>query len=235
MQTLELTKYQARQALNTYHYAKEDLKNKDLNYVETEAKINNRFSDIREENGVFLWVRKSKENIYVLTIDISDHTQMKLYDQIKINGESFSIEYLQGFLNDLTDEEQKEALENMYLGSIEKYASERTGIPITFKKKLYQDKKGVWNLKLHTDNLIEHAGICKAMLRSITADTWGSICYYIDNEYTGEQKLSHIMLHFSYEHIDGGTNGHEFGRIRWNEKNAEFEGYNYETERYEAI
>ena len=151
-----------------------------------------------------------------------------------VNNETVFIPSLKVFLNDLTDEEQKQALENMYLGDIEKYASERTGIQIKFKKEVKQDRNGNWYLKLYTDNLLEHAGICKAMLRKITADTWGNVSYYIDKE-TGEQRLSYINLHFSYEHIDGGTNGHEFGRVRFNEKTANFEGYNYDTERYEVI
>jgi len=235
METLQLTKFQARQAIYTWRFAQVDLQHKDLNYVERQAATyNEKYDNIKEENGVFLWTRTSEGNTYTLTIDISDHTQLDVYDSVTINGQKFKVSDLLKFLNDLTDVEQKNILENMLLEDIEKYASQRTGIPIKFKKKIYQDNQGMWNMKLYTDNLVEHAGICKAMLKEITANTWGDVGYYIDKE-TGEQKLSKIILHFSYEHIDGGTNGHEFGRVRFNEKTSNFEGYNYETEKYEVI
>lgn len=231
MQTLELTKYQARQALNTYHYAKEDLKNKDLNYVEREAKINNRFSDIKEENGVFLWVRNSQGNTYILTIDTSNHTQMDVYDTIKINGQDFSVGYLLGFLNDLTDLEQRKILEDFYVGNIENYLEKRCGHPITLKK-FVTNNKGKYQLDLYTGDLLSETGICKAMLKHIYIESRNN-GFYIDQE-TGEQKLSYMRFYFRYEHQDGGSNGHEIGVVRQN-KDGELEGYNYETEKYEVI
>lgn len=231
-----ITKIQARLAIYHYDYANNcKLKDRDIYYLENESNCQTRTSkyadNIIKENDSYYYILKIEDDTYRYTIDTETMTVSQV---CTINNETVFIPSLKVFLGDLTDEEQKQALENMYLGDIEKYASERTGIEIKFHKKLYQDRQGTWSLELYTDNLVEHAGICKAMLRTITADTRGNISYYID-KYTGEQKLSYINLHFSYEHLDGGTNGHEFGKVRFNDKTGNFEGYNYETNKYEVI
>ena len=122
METLQLTKYQARQAINTWRYAQDDLQHRDLNYVERQASTyNEKYDNIKRENGVFLYVRNSEGNTYTLTIDTSDHTQMDVYDNILINEQKYTISYLLGFLNDLTDLEQRKVLEDLYVGNIENY------------------------------------------------------------------------------------------------------------------
>lgn len=236
METLNITKVQARLAIYHYDYINNyKLKDQDISYLENESKSQSRtakfVSNIIKEDNNFYYILEIEGDTYRYTIDTETMTVSQV---CTINNETVFIPSLKVFLGDLTDEEQKQALENIYLGDIEKYASKRTGMQIKFKKKVYQDNSGTWNLKLYTDNLIEHVGICKAMLKEIIVDTWGSIYYYIDKE-TGEQRLSYINLHFSYEHIDGGTNGHEFGKVRFNEKTSNFEGYNYNTEKYEVI
>ena len=233
---MNITKVQARLTIYYYDYANNyKLKDRDISYLENESKsqmrTGNYASNIIKENDSYYYIIEIEGDTYRYTIDTETMTVSQV---CTVNNETVFIPSLKVFLGDLTDEEQKQALENMYLDDIEKYASKRTGRQIKFKKKIYQDKNGTWNLKLYTDNLIEQTGICKAMLKEIIADTWGSISYYIDKE-TGEQRLSTILLHFSYTHIDGGTNGHEFGRVRFNEETANFEGYNYDTEKYEVI
>ena len=166
---------------------------------------------------------------------MENHTVTK----ITINKNEVTVPYLENILGDLTDEEQKEALENMYLKDIEKYLSKRCGIDIKLKS-MVTNPKGKYQLKLytdnlveHTDNLVEHTGICKAMLKNIYIES-DFINYYIDNK-TGEQKCSCMRFNFRYEHQDGGYNGHEIGVVRFNEETANFEGYNYDTEMYEVI
>lgn len=229
METLQLTKYQARQAINTWRYAQDELQHKDLNYVERQAATyNEKYDNIKEENGVFLWIRKFEGDTYTLTID---HTQMDVYDNILINEQKYTIGYLLGFLNDLTDSEQRKVLEDFYVGNIENYLEKRCGHPITLKK-FVTNPKGKYQMDLYTDNLVSETGICKAMLKNIYIEC-RNIGFYIEQE-TGEQKLSYMRFYFRYEHQDGGSNGHEIGVIRQN-KNGDLEGYNYETEKFEVI
>lgn len=232
METLQLTKYQARQAINTWKYAQDDLKHKDLNYVERQAATyDEKYDNIKEVNGVFLYVRKSEGNTYTLTIDTSDHTQMDVYDNILINEQKYTIGYLLGFLNDLTDLEQRKVLEDFYVGDIENYLEERCGHPITLRKMVTMDHTR-YVLDLYTDNLVNETGICKAMLKNIYIESRKN-GFVIDKE-TGEQVLGYMRFYFRYEHQDGGSNGHEIGVIRQN-KNGDLEGYNYETEKFEVI
>lgn len=233
METLQLTKFQARQAVNTWKYAQEDLSHKDLNYVERQAATyNEKYDNIKEENNVYIWIRKSNDNVYELAIDTSDHTKMDVYDKVSINGKVFTIGYLLGFLNDLTDLEQRKVLEDFYVGGIENYLEKRCGHPITLKK-FVTNPKGKYQMDLYTDNLVNETGICKAMLKNIYIEC-RNIGFYVDYEYTGEQKLSYMRFNFRYEHQDGGSNGHEIGVVRQN-KNGELEGYNYETGKYEVL
>lgn len=232
MQTLEITKYQARQAVYTWKWAQEELQNRNLNYVERQAATYNpKWDNIKEENGLYFWIRISENNSYVLTINIEDPEQMDVYDNIKINGQEFSIGYLLGFLNDLTDLEQRKVLEDFYVGNIEKYLEKRCGHPITLKK-FVTNNKGKYQLDLYTDNLISEAGICKAMLKDIYIESRGN-GFYIEQE-SGEQKLACMRFDFRYNHQDGGSNGHEIGIIRQN-KDGNLEGYNYDTNEWEII
>ena len=232
MVTINITKFQARQALNTYKFVQDDLSHRDLNYIERQAATyREKYDNIKEENGIFLWIRKSGENVYKLTIDISDHTKINVYDNVNINGQDFTIGYLQGFLNDLTDLEQRKIFEDFYVGNIENYLEKRCGHPITLKK-IVTNPKGKYQMDLYTDNLINETGICKAMLKNIYIEC-RNIGYVIDQD-TGEQVLSYMRFYFRYEHQDGGSNGHEMGIIRQN-KDGNLEGYNYETQKFEVI
>ena len=232
METLQLTKFQARQAINTWKYAHEDLSHKDLNYVERQAATySEKYDNIKEENGIYIWIRKSNDNVYKLVIDITHPEQMDVYDRVNINGENFTVGYLLGFLNDLTDLEQRKVLEDFYVGNVENYLEKRCGHPITLKK-FVTNPKGKYQMDLYTDNLVSETGICKAMLKNIYIEC-RNVGFYI-NQDTGEQELSYMKFNFRYEHQDGGSNGHEIGIIRQN-KNGELEGYNYETEKYEVI
>lgn len=223
MKTLDITKLQARQCLNYLEYAKVIFSRFNQKELKTRISWDN---DLKEIDGHVYFQKAKGDTCYRYLL--KNHTVTK----ITINEEEVTVPYLEGLLGDLTDEEQKEALENMYLGDIQKYISERTGIDIIFHKKLTQNKQGNWRLELFTNNLVEYSGICKAMLTNITVNT--DTYYYID-KYTGEQSLSTLVIYFNYNHVGGGSNGHECGRVRFNKETANFEGYNYDTQRYEAI
>lgn len=225
MTTSTLTKVQARQAIYNYNWANEDLKRKDLAYLEREAKLYDpRFSNIMDKNGAFVWVSKEFEGII-------DCHEMRLHNVVMINEETYSIEELIEFIGDLTDEEQHDKLEQLDVSAIQLYIKKRTGMHVTLHKELYKNRQDKWCLKLYSDNLVEHTGICKAMLKEIYIECRG-IGFGVDRE-TGEQELWIPSLHFSYVHQDAGTNGHDFGRVAYN--GNEFLGYNYETREYEVI
>ena len=225
MSTITLTKLEARQAINNYNWANEDLKNKDLAYLEREAKLYDpRFSNIMNKDDAFVWVSKEFEGII-------DCHQIQLHNVVKINGEAYFIEDLIEFIGDLTDEEQHDKLEQLDLSFIQLYIKKRTGIHVTLHKELYKNREDKWSLKLYSDNLVEHIGICKAMIDEIHIQCNG-IGFGVDR-YTGEQELWIPSLYFHYAHQDGGTNGHEFGRVTFDANN--FLGYNYETRKYEEI
>lgn len=231
MITINVSKYQARQALNSYNYATDYLKGKSISHLEDESKYSEKLSNIREENGIFYYVRNTKESRYVFIIDKEN---MIVKPDVKINDQVYSIQNLKEFLNDLSPEEQKKNLENLYIGAFEKYLSKRTGIKIHLYKEIKQSKNGEYSLNLFTGNLIDKTGICKAMLKYINIECNG-ISYSIDYNTTGEQYLWIPTFDFRYDHINGGSNGYEVGRIKWNEKEASFYGYNYETGDYEVI
>ena len=94
METLQLTKYQARQAINTWKYAQDDLQHKDLNYVERQAATyDEKYDNIKEVNGVFLWIRKSEGDTYTLPRGKwLSNTDYKIYEGIvKIDCSTYFI------------------------------------------------------------------------------------------------------------------------------------------------
>ena len=223
METLTLTKLQARQCLDYLEWAK------DISSRFNQKELKNRKSwdnDLKELNGQIYFQKTQGDTCYRYLLE--NHTVTK----ITINKEEVTVPYLERLLGDLTPLEQRKALEDMYLTDIEKYLSKRCGIEIKLKS-MVTNPKGVYQLKLYTDNLVEHTGICKAMLKNIYIES-DFIGYHIDKS-TGEQKLSYMRFNFRYTHQDGGHNGHEIGCVRFNEYTANFEGYNYETEMYEVI
>ena len=220
-----ITKVQARQAIYNYNWANKDLKRRDLSYLQCEARAYDpRFSNIMDKDGTFVWISKEFEGII-------DCNEMCLHNVVMINGQTYSIEELIEFINDLTDEEQHDKLEQLDLSAIQLYIKKRTGMHVTLHKELYKNNDNKWCLTLSSDNLVEHIGICKAMIDEIYMEC-NNIGFGIDRD-TGEQQLWIPSLYFYYVHQDGGRNGHEFGRIAYN--GNEFLGYNYETRKYEVI
>ena len=120
MKTLELTKYQARQALNSFKYANDDLKGKDIEYLEHESKFDESLSNYKKKDNNFLYIRNSQGSRYEFVIDSNT---MTLNPNVKINKQDYNIDELKEFLADLTPEEQKKNLENLYTDDFEKYLS----------------------------------------------------------------------------------------------------------------
>ena len=231
METLQVTKYQARQAIYTYEFANDELKNKDLNYLERQAATYNpKWDNITEKDGAFIFVRNHEDVRYEFIIDCH---KMCVHDVVKIDEQTYSIDYLKGLLGDLTEDEQEKALTDMYIQPIEKYLEQRTGKVITLHKKLYKNKSDRWSLNLFTTNLVEDTGICKAMLKEIHIEI-NNIGYCVDKQ-TGEQYLYIPTAYFFYTHNDDGHNGHEMGRVRFNSETAQYQGYDYETQTWENI
>lgn len=229
METTQLTKYIARQAILTYQYANEELRSKDINYLQQQATLyNEKYDNITTKNGAFIYVRYHQGIRYEYIIDCH---KMCLHPVVEIDGQRYTIDDIKEFLGDLTPEQQKQVLQNLAIYTFEKYIEKRTGYPIKFEKIKICEDKGNYSMYLQTGNLIEQSGICKAMLKEIHIEMNG-IGFYIDNE-TGEQRLWLPSIHFKYTHMDNGTNGHEMGRIRY--VDGRYQGYNYETETWENI
>lgn len=224
METLTLTKLQARCCLNYLEYAK------DIASRCNQKELKNRLSwdnEIKEIGGKIYFQRTHRDTCYRYLLE--NHTVTK----ITINKEEVTVPYLERLLGDLTPLEQRKALEDMYLTDIEKYLSKRCGIEIKLKS-MVTNPKGVYKLTLYTDNLKEYIGICKVMLNNLYIES-GFIGYNIDKD-TGEQVLDDMIFYLKYDFQDGGGfNSYQIGRVRFNQDTANFEGYNYGTEMYEVI
>ena len=225
---IKLTNKQARMALEFLDQCKRYAKNYNQRELKEMCNWNNSISIIDGKtyytkfndglNYTFLIENKTCPNI----IQISNGNVC----------EKYTLTELEQQLNDLTDLEQRKALEDMYLDSIEKYLSKMCGTQIKLKS-MITNPDGRYQLKLYTDNLVDKCGICKAMFKNIYIES-DPIYYYV-NQNTWEQELGIMRFSFKYEHTDGAYNGKEFAKILFNETNAEFEGYNYETRKYEVI
>ena len=224
MELLELTKIQMRYCLDYKEWAEDIAKR--FNQQELKNRIN-WDKDIKEIDGKIYYVKTKGDTCYKYLME--NHTVTKML----INNQEVTTPELERLLGDLTPEEQKHCLQNLYLESIENYLSKRTGTKIKLYSEVKLNKNDEWVLNLFTGNLIDKSGICVAMLKEIHIES-NDIVYYI-NRQTGEQQLGIIRFNFRYTHQDGGFNGHEIGTVIWNEKDATFEGYNYETEKYEVI
>lgn len=217
-----ITKAQARKAIEIFNYANARMAGKNQKYLIQESKDS--YSYIKEIDNVFHYIYEEFDFIV-------DCNTIQLHDILTISGEVVSLDLLKSMIDDLTAEQQKQALETLDLTAVETYIKQRTDLQVKLHKKVYVNRQNKWCMDLYTDNIVQHAGVCKAMLKELYIDCTG-IAFSIDR-HTGEQFLWFPALHFSYVHIDNGTNGHEFGRVRYN--NNKFEGYNYQTQKYEAI
>jgi len=221
METLNITMKEARYCLGLNEYA-ENMANR-YNQKQLQDRVN-WDTDIKNINGKFYYVKMSDGVEYKYLLE---NYTTKMY----IDNNEVSKAYLEGILGDLSEMEQHDVLKNFYLGGIEKYLSKRCGTQITLNK-LVTMKNGKYVMDLYTDDLVDKSGVCKAMLEHLYIESRGN-GFYIDQE-TGKQIISFSTFRFVYQHVGGGSNGHEMGCIRMNEK-EELLGWNYETEKYEVI
>lgn len=131
----------------------------------------------------------------------------------QIDGHMFHQDWLNLQLeNDLKGIRQKQWLEVFSLQPLETFISTLLGIPVKLEKQIFENK-GEWKMTFSsTENLVQHAGICKAIIEELRVDSFGSCSFYYDKD-NGEQKLSIPRIHFSYKHPYGGTNGYEIARV----------------------
>lgn len=127
----------------------------------------------------------------------------------QIDGHMFHQDWLHLQLEtDLEGIRQKQWFEVFSLQPLETLVSTILGIPVKLEKQIFE-KKGEWKMTFSSpDNLVQHAGICKAIMKDLRIDSFGACSFYYD-KVTGEQKLSIPAVHFSYEHTQGGSNGYE--------------------------
>ena len=222
METLQITKRQARDCIDYRQYAEDIARRCNNEQLKDRSTWDN---SLKQIDGKWQYFFENKNGIYRFTLE--NHAVQTQY----IDGQEVSLGYLEGFLNDLSLKEQKDFLQNMSIEPIEKYISNMVGFPVTFFR--YYDNE-IMTMTLKTPNIVSKAGCCKAMLSELYIETFGKVHFYID-QITGEQNIDFPSIHFSYKHKTGGTNGSEIGRVKYNLSKDEFQGYNYETEQYEVI
>ena len=70
-------------------------------------------------------------------------------------------------------------------------------------------------LVMESEELIEHAGIMKAVLTSLKVDNFGG-------EYLKDKRVLWVPVHFSWTHTVGGTNGHGLFDANWSFRTKEW-------------
>ena len=134
----------------------------------------------------------------------------------QIDGERFSQNWLNLQLeNDIEGIRQKQWFEAFSLEPLEVLIYHLLGINVKLEKSIYK-RAGNWIMSFSsTENLVQYAGICKAIMEELRVDSFGSCSFYYDKD-TGEQCLSMPNVSFSYRHTHGGTNGYEIARVHYN-------------------
>lgn len=114
----------------------------------------------------------------------------------------------------LTKEEQKEFFENFDIEPLTKIMTSLLGIDIELKKTLcYNARYDCHTLMIESQELVEHIGIARAIIKSIKADTFGTCRFFTNDE--DEHELYIPYMHFSYVHTSGGTNGYELLNVSY--------------------
>ena len=77
---------------------------------------------------------------------------------------------------------------------------------LTFTLSEPEKGKRYGRLTLSSNNIVDQAGVCQLMLKELYVNSWGH-----SSVWPQENKMG-VSLNFNYKHVDGGQNGHEFGR-----------------------
>lgn len=174
-------------------------------------------------------VKKVGNKYYYVEVVFCDEYKFEINKRINkyfINDEEIDINNIPKLLNDIED--KISYLEKFDITPIEKYLSEKIGIDIKLNKSIIDDD----GLKLESDNLVEHTGICKVMLDRIYVRTG---LYFIIDSRTGEQCLCISSVYYEYDHSHKGRNGYEIAKLRYDMNTNKFTAYNYDTEKFEEI
>lgn len=215
-----MKKQHAREMLTIYKWAEDDLRLRSIEYLE-------KFDRVQQIGGNYFYIQNQGNTKYRIAIK-----EGKLTNQCFINEEPCTLEDINRlFENDVKD--IKLFFETWDITPIEKYLSSRLGFELKLKKDI-QNIQSSWVMGLESEELIDHAGCCKAMLKSLKVITFGDIHFIID-ALTGNQALFIPSLNFRYKHLTGGSNGSEIGRVLYDLSKKEFKAYNYDKNEYEAI
>lgn len=142
-----------------------------------------------------------------------DYSLVSTYDSM-IDGDTYAIDWVVEKLgHDFTEKEQADFFRTWDLTPLERFMSKDLGCTIDLIKDITTKNKVC--CYLHSYDLTEHSGICKAMFRTLTIESFGSCSFYID-KYTGLQQVSVPDMSFRYEHTGGGNNGHSIYYVSYN-------------------
>lgn len=134
-----------------------------------------------------------------------DKSLVTVFDS-SIDDTTYDIEWAQRHLgHDFTEKEQIEFFETWDLTPLERFMSKDLGVTVYLLKDIV--KKNKVCCYLHSTDLVEFSGICKAMFRHLTIESFGSCSFFFSNK-DGLQHVSVPDMSFRYEHTGGGNNGH---------------------------
>lgn len=217
MKTL-LNKRDARFVLNVLDWAKDEVKRANL-YVEAQWEHSRiRLVDDKyvyqhcqvefpievKETKTYFDEETNKDEISKITGEITA-------DYCFINDEKVTIQECRDAISDDIKDEIG-YLNTIDLTPLENYLSKLCKMPVKFEKTL-----GEREIRLKSNNLIEQAGICKLMLKDLHMIT--TLCLNIDGK-TGEQEVYVYPINFDYNHTNGGRNGYEALRVKYDMKNG---------------
>lgn len=134
-----------------------------------------------------------------------DYSLVTVFDS-SIDDIIYDIEWAHRHLgHDYTEQEQIEFFETWDLTPIERFMTKDLGCTVYLLKDVVKKYKVC--CYLHSDDLTAFSGICKAMFRTLTIESFGSCSFFVSKK-DGLQHVSVPNMSFRYEHPDGGTNGH---------------------------
>lgn len=236
MTVINFTKKDARLFINLCEWASEEVEKANL-YTESHWD----YSKIKYIDGTYKYVHPD------MTFDI-EVRETKTYFDKETNKEEISVikgwlidtyAYVRGvrvesvdFLNMVADDIEDELgfVTSLDFSPVSTYVSKLLGIKVNMTFDVNADGR----VFLYSSDIVKHAGVCQAMLKTLKVTTFGSIGLSIDNN-TGEQYLYIPALYFDYEHTNGGHNGYEIGRVKYDIKTCVWTGLNPETKKYEVI
>lgn len=134
----------------------------------------------------------------------------------------------------LTKEEQKKFMEELDITPIEKVLSKKLGVEIKLSKRIFERNNEI-QMDLKSQDLKEYAGILSSQYNYLVIDTFGSCSFYINDK--NNQGFIIPSMHYSFEYVNGGSNGHElqkfwydFRKNEWSTRdswNCEDKPYNF--------